>query len=214
MFRVNLVDRDVDMQVIGIAMDHADALMSAEPELGAKTLLDCFKGLCVRMFAGAEGNEQVIGPVRLCPGIEPLGGSNFAQRQRKLGRNTIGDSYLPHPGVLALGIDEIGDEFAKTAFLRALHTDLLGNHRASMRSFIFFWSALISLSVLSSLICATCALADWELSLLVSHILTTPPSRPRSALILRRSSMARWSTVDWIGSARPRARRYREMLIE
>src|SRR5215469_1014859 len=115
------------------------------------------------MFAGAEGNKQMIGPVRLCAGIEPLGSSNFAQRQGKLGRNTIGDSYLPHPGVLALGIDEIGDEFAKTAFLRALHTDLLGNHRASMRSFIFFWSALVSLSVLSSLICVTSAPASCPL---------------------------------------------------
>ena len=118
MFRVNLVDRDVDMQVIGIAMDHADALMAAVPELGAKTFLDCFKALRVRMFVGAEGNEQVIGPVRLCAGIEPLGGSDFAQHQGKLGRNTIRDGYLPHPGVFALGIDEIGDEFAKNGFSR------------------------------------------------------------------------------------------------
>ena len=60
---MNLVNGDVDMNVIGIAMDDADTLMVAVSKLGAKTLLDCLESVCVRMFAGAEGNEQVVGTI-------------------------------------------------------------------------------------------------------------------------------------------------------
>ena len=67
------------MEVIGIAMDDADALMVAVSKLGAKTLLDCLEGVCVWMFAGAEGNEQVVGAIGLCAGVKLLLGGDVAQ---------------------------------------------------------------------------------------------------------------------------------------
>src|SRR6516162_8097478 len=53
------------------------------------------------------------------------------------------------------------------------------------------FQAHISLSVPSSFRSMAWPLLDSQVTLLVSHILMRPPSRPRSALILRRSSTAR-----------------------
>ena len=78
-FGVNLVNGDMDMEVISIAMDDADTLMFAVSKLGAKTFFDRLESLCVRMFAGAEGNEQVVGAIGLCAGIKLLCGGDFAQ---------------------------------------------------------------------------------------------------------------------------------------
>ena len=52
--RVNFIDRDVNVEVVHIAVYNADALMFAVAELGAKTSLDCLEGVCVRMFAGTQ----------------------------------------------------------------------------------------------------------------------------------------------------------------
>ncbi len=52
--RVNLVNRDVNVEVVRIAVYNADALMFAVAELGAKTFLNRLEGLCVRMFAGTQ----------------------------------------------------------------------------------------------------------------------------------------------------------------
>ena len=61
----NFVDRDVNVEVVRIAVYNADALMFAVAELGAKTCLNRLEGLCVRMFAGAQRNKQVVGAIGL-----------------------------------------------------------------------------------------------------------------------------------------------------
>jgi hypothetical protein len=58
----------------------------------------------IGIVASAERDEQVIGPIGLCAGIELLCGGDFAHA---IGRNAISDGYLPHPRVLALVIEEI-----------------------------------------------------------------------------------------------------------
>ncbi len=51
---VDFIDRDVNVEVVRIAVYNADALMFAVAELGAKTFLNRLEGLCVRMFAGTQ----------------------------------------------------------------------------------------------------------------------------------------------------------------
>ena|SRR6516162_2062117 len=129
MFRMNFRNRDMDVKVVRIVMDHTDTLMISEPEFSTKTSFDYLKSFWIRMFAGAERNKQVISAIGLGAGIELLGGDDLADRQVEIRGKAISDSHFPHPGVFTLVIDQIRNQLAEPAFPWRLHADLLGNHR-------------------------------------------------------------------------------------
>jgi hypothetical protein len=58
---VNLIDRNMDVDVVGVVMNDAYPLMFSKSQLLAKTLLDHAQRVSIRIFAGSEGNEQMIG---------------------------------------------------------------------------------------------------------------------------------------------------------
>jgi hypothetical protein len=55
--RVNLIDRNVDVHVVRIVVDHAYALVFSVAELFAKTLLDHPQRLSIGIFSGPERNQ-------------------------------------------------------------------------------------------------------------------------------------------------------------
>ena len=61
--RMNLVDRDVDMDIVRIVMDDVHPLMFSVAELLAKTFLDHAQPLGIRIFSGSERNQQMIRPI-------------------------------------------------------------------------------------------------------------------------------------------------------
>ena len=61
--RVNLIDRNMDVDVVRIVVDDAHPLMFSVAELLAKTLLDHPQRLSIGVFSGPERNQQVIGPI-------------------------------------------------------------------------------------------------------------------------------------------------------
>ncbi len=58
--RVNLIDRNVDVNVVRIVVDHAYTLVFSIAELLAKALLDHPQRLSIGVFAGPERNQQMI----------------------------------------------------------------------------------------------------------------------------------------------------------
>jgi hypothetical protein len=55
--RVNLIDRNVDVHVVRIVVDHAYALVFSVAKRLAKTLLDHPQRLSIGIFAGPERNQ-------------------------------------------------------------------------------------------------------------------------------------------------------------
>jgi hypothetical protein len=60
--RVNLIDRNVNVQVVRVVMNDTHSLMFSEAERLAKTLLGQAQRLSIGVCAGLERNDQMIGP--------------------------------------------------------------------------------------------------------------------------------------------------------
>src|SRR5208283_594054 len=71
-YRVNLVNRDMDVDVVRIMVDDAHPLMFSISQLLAKTLLDHPQRLSTGVFSGPERNQQVIGPIRFSARVKSL----------------------------------------------------------------------------------------------------------------------------------------------
>ena len=126
--RVNLVDRDVDVQVVGVVVDGADALVFAETDDGADALFDGLQGRGVGFLAGREGNDQVIGLVRRRPGVLDLRVQYFEHGDFRLLGLAVGGGDRPDPFVLVLGIGHVLDQFREVAFLHGFHGDVPDDH--------------------------------------------------------------------------------------
>jgi hypothetical protein len=61
---MDLVDRDMQVGAVGVAMHDRDPLVLAVPEYGADLLFDPADRFRRRLLTGPEGNEKVIGLVR------------------------------------------------------------------------------------------------------------------------------------------------------
>ena len=55
--RVNLIDRNVDVHVVRIVVDHAYALVFSVAERLAETLFDHAQRLSIGIFPGSERNQ-------------------------------------------------------------------------------------------------------------------------------------------------------------
>ena len=58
-YRVNLVNRDMDMHVVRVMVDDAHPLMFSVSQLLAKTLLDHPQRFGIGVFSGPERNKQM-----------------------------------------------------------------------------------------------------------------------------------------------------------
>jgi hypothetical protein len=75
--RVNLVDGDVDVQVVGVVVNGTDTLMLAEAKPRADAFLNRPQGIGAGLFAGPEADDQVIGLVALGSRVRVLGRQNL-----------------------------------------------------------------------------------------------------------------------------------------
>src|SRR5574337_126230 len=96
-FRVDLVDRDVKMKVVGVVMHRADTLMLAVAETGTNTFLDGFQSLGGRTLAGTEADKQVKRLVAGSTGVLPLGGKHFADDRLHSGSLAVRRGDLSKP---------------------------------------------------------------------------------------------------------------------
>jgi hypothetical protein len=125
--RVNLVDGDVQVQVVGVVVHGTDALMLAV----AQSLADSRSIACRwfrRLLAGAKADDQVIGLVGLGAPVLRLGVET--SRIAASGRSgvAVGDRDARHPLALLLLIDEVLHQTGEVALPDRLHGDVLGDH--------------------------------------------------------------------------------------
>lgn len=57
---MHLVDRDVNMQAVGVVVDGGYPLVVCQPKRGAQSILDRVQDRQWRAFAGREGKDKVF----------------------------------------------------------------------------------------------------------------------------------------------------------
>lgn len=105
--RVNLVDGDVDMQVIGVVVDGTDALMLAIAQPDANAFLNRAQRVGAGLLAGPEADDQVIGLVALGPRVRVLGRQNLGDGVLHGHGIAVRDLHLAQPVILALRVGDV-----------------------------------------------------------------------------------------------------------
>jgi hypothetical protein len=126
--RVNLVDGDVQVQVVGVVVHGTDPLMLAVAQPLADSPLDRLQGRRVGLLAGAKADDQVIGLVGLGAPVLRLGIEHFEDRRIGPVGVAVGDRDARHPLALLLLIDEVLHQTGEVALPDRLHGDVLGDH--------------------------------------------------------------------------------------
>ena len=126
--RVNLVDGDVDVQVVGVVVDGTDSLMLAITQPDADAFLNRAQGVGAGLLAGPEADDQVVGLVALRAGVRVLGrqhlrdgvldGTGFAVRRL----------HVAQPVVFALGVGDVVRQAREVALAKRAHRHVLGDH--------------------------------------------------------------------------------------
>jgi hypothetical protein len=90
---MDLVDGDVDMDVICIAVHGADALMLTKPQPITNIVLDGRKSFLIGIFPRPETNQQMKGFIAGRASIAMLG-----RQRRKSGGTIFGCRFFPKKG--------------------------------------------------------------------------------------------------------------------
>jgi hypothetical protein len=126
--RVDLVDGDVQVQVVGVVVHGTDALMLAVAQSLADSPLDRLQRRRVGLLAGTKADDQVIGLVGLGAPVLRLGVEHFEDRRIGPVGVAVGDRDARHPLALLLLIDEVLHQAGEVALPDRLHGDVLGDH--------------------------------------------------------------------------------------
>ena len=121
------------MQVIGVVMHGADALVLGVAEPGAEPRFDRGKNLGRRVLAGRETDQQVIGLVALRARIEVLGGQHFIDRRLHRAGFAVGHCDESESLGLVLRVGDIADQAGEIAVPDRAHGDVLGDHDTTPR---------------------------------------------------------------------------------
>jgi hypothetical protein len=127
--RVNLVDGDVQVEVVGVVVHGTDALMLGVAQSLADSPLDRLQRRLVWLLAGTKTDDQVIGLVGLGSPVLRLSIERFEDRRIGPVGVAVGDRDARHPLALLLLIDEVLHQTGEVTLPDRLHGDVLGDHR-------------------------------------------------------------------------------------
>ncbi len=126
--RVDLVDGYMHVDVIRVPVNHRHPLVLGEPQLGAQRGLDFFQYLRLRLLAKPERNQQMVGLVRLRPGVERLFRQHFPGRHHRRHAHAVGDEDLSYAVLLALVGCDVLDEMHDAACFLLVQTESSRDH--------------------------------------------------------------------------------------
>ena len=106
--RMNLVDRDVQMPVLGVLMDRRDALMFAEADRRADRVLDVFHLATRRFLAVGETDDEVIVLVGAGPRVPGLGRHDLLDRPAGILRRAVGHPRPRDFLAVMAGVQHVG----------------------------------------------------------------------------------------------------------
>ena len=126
---MHFVDGDVEMQVVGVPVNHGNPLMFGKSKRAAKVVFDPGKGVAEQVFTSSKGDDQVIGSVPFGPLIAALDRLHFVHGPTS-DRPTGSWSRPPlRPGRFSpFESRRYAIQMTDLAFGCRLHRSLLGNH--------------------------------------------------------------------------------------
>jgi len=107
--RVDFVDGDMNVEMIGIAMNRGKTLMNAKADRGAERLFDVGELLLTWPFASGKTHNQMIGPVTLRAGIHGLGRHDLLDGERGRVAKTVRDANGADAVPIAFLIEDVVD---------------------------------------------------------------------------------------------------------
>ena len=126
--RMNLVDRQMNMRVVGVVMNGADPLMLGKAQPRANRLLNIAQGFRARTLAGRKRNYEVICLVRSRPLIGRLDKHNVLCGIFWRLASAVGDSHHAHALITPLRAGDVSHQPAEIALCGRLHGDVFCNH--------------------------------------------------------------------------------------
>ncbi len=75
--RMDFIDRQMQMHIVGVMVQHAYPLMFSESQSVTDSGFDCSQGLSRGQLTGPETDDEMIGLIRLSSGVERLGIQHF-----------------------------------------------------------------------------------------------------------------------------------------
>ena len=128
--RVNLVDGDVDVQVVGVVVHGTDSLMLAITQPRANTLFNRFEGVGVGLLASAKAHQQVKGLVASGARVHVLRRQHFVRSGLHGAGLAVRDCDQAQPFGLALRVRDVLRQASEVALAKRTHGNVLGDHRA------------------------------------------------------------------------------------
>lgn len=123
--RVDLVDGNVHMQVVGVVVYYADPLVSDEAQPVADAVLDRGERIQAQRLAIAKADDQVVSLVRQRPGVHRLCVEDLQRREFGIIADALADPDAAGSLVLVLGVRQVAHQAGETAFLHRVHRDVL-----------------------------------------------------------------------------------------
>ena len=128
--RVNLVDGDVDVQVVGVVVHGTDSLMLAITQPRANTLFNRLEGVGVGLLASAKAHQQVKGLVASGARVHVLRRQHFVRSGLHGAGLAVRDCDQAQPFGLALRVRDVLRQASEVALAKRTHGNVLGDHRA------------------------------------------------------------------------------------
>ena len=127
-FRMDLVDGDVQVQVVGVAMHRAHALVVAVTQARAQARLDRGQRLSAGCFPSSKAHQQVKRLVPAGPGVLPLRGQHFADHRLQARRRAVRRGDLAEPVRRVLLVGDVRRQSGEIAAGKRAHRHMLGDH--------------------------------------------------------------------------------------
>ena len=116
LFRMNLVDGDVQMEVFRVAVQDGHTLVTSIAKTFAKPLLDLCNLRRGRMLPFLKADHTVVGFIALCPSVLLLDGQHFHARPCSVFRLASRYANVLYPVAAPLRICKVGNQPGNAAF--------------------------------------------------------------------------------------------------